>query len=105
MSKNIQRLGETLVKRMEKTAAAAVKVATEYGTINYNMSLTPDSLNVPIPEGDYLIVKGANPQPGDRVLISWCGNDPVVTGAAGTEADPISVTVTSDGVGNVTISW
>lgn len=56
MSNNIQRLGETLNKRMIKTANAATIVATELGTINQNLSLTPDSLQVAIPEGDYLLL-------------------------------------------------
>lgn len=105
MSKNIQRLGDTLVRRMEKTANAAVGTYTEMGTINYNMSLTPDSLGVPIPEGDYLIISGQTLTAGDRVLISWCGNDPVISGPASEEEKPLNITVTSDGEGNVTITW
>ena len=105
MSNNIQRLGETLVKRMAKTANAAVSVQTELGTINENMSLTPDSLNQPIPEGDYLIPPGVHLQPDDRVLISWCGNDPVVTGPVAEQPESLAVTVTSDGQGNVTITF
>lgn len=105
MSNNIQRLGETLATRMTKTANAAVTIATELGTINYNKTLTPDSLNVSIPEGDYLIVQGMKPQPGDRVMIAWCGNDPVITGPAAAEIQPLPITVTSDGEGNVTITF
>ena len=105
MSRNIQRLGDTLVRRMTKTANAAVQVETELGTINYNRSLTPDSLNVPIPEGDYLIISGMKPQPGDRVLISWCGTDAVVTGPASTAENALPIKVTSDGEGNVTITF
>ena len=36
MGRNIQRLGDTLQKRMIKTAKAATSIETEYGTINYN---------------------------------------------------------------------
>lgn len=102
---NIQRLGDTLSQRMAKAAKAAVGVYTDLGTINYNNSLTPDSLNVPIPQGDYLIAAGASPQPGDRVLIAWCGNEPVVVGPASTQRQPLPVKVTSDGQGNVTITF
>lgn len=105
MANNIQRLGETLAARMKKTAKAAVNIVTEYGTINQNMTLTPDSLQVEIPRGDYMITSGQNPQPGQRVTIAWVGNDPVIIGAASTDATPIDVQVTSDGQGNVTITW
>lgn len=105
MSNNIQRLGETLVKRMAKTANAATTVQTELGTINENMSLTPDSLNQPIPEGDYLVPAGVQLHPDDRVLISWCGNDPVVTGPVSEQAESLAIAVTSDGQGNVTITF
>ena len=81
MSNNIQRLGETLAKRMTRTANAAVQITTELAMINDNMSMTPDSLQVAIPEGDYLKLQGLSLNAGDRVLIAWCGNEPVVLGA------------------------
>lgn len=127
MSSNMQRLGDTLASRMKKTSAAAIPTTIELGTIGSNLSLTTDSLPVPIPKGDYMInlmlagdsyrtssethshsggshshsgtdhshsggshthdggahshelpsafrsLKG-----GDRVLVAWCGNEPVV---------------------------
>lgn len=57
MATNIQKLGSVLNKRMQKTAGAAVPTFLELGTINSNLSLTPDSLGVPIPVGDYLTVE------------------------------------------------
>lgn len=105
MSNNIERLGNTLVKRMKKTADAAVGIASEFGTINDNMSLTPDSLQLAIPQGEYLITAGQKIQPGDRVLIIWCGNEPVITGPTSTEIKPLPIKVTSDGHGNVTITF
>ena len=109
MSKNMQWLGEVLAGQMKRTSAAAVPTTMELGTINGNLSLTPDSLPVQIPKGDYMVnlmltggsyktdsdthshdgggkythshelpgcfrsLKG-----GDRVLVAWCGNEPVV---------------------------
>lgn len=105
MSRNIQRLGDTLSERMIKTANAAVSIETELGTINENMSLTPDSLQVDIPQGDYMIQAGQKLRPGDRVLIAWCGNEPVIAGPASTEEEPIAIRVSSDGNGNVTIEF
>lgn len=113
MSSNMQRLGATLADRMKKTSAAAVPTTLELGTIGSNLSLTTDSLPIPIPKGDYMITlsltSGTNRtsseshthsgddhthdggehshalpsafrslKAGDRVLVAWCGNEPVV---------------------------
>ena len=100
MSNNVQRLGETLAARMKRTAGAANPTTVELGTIDGSMSLVTDSLRVPIPKGDYMIALGQSGgsyrtgtaeghthtlpgtlrglQAGDRVLVAWCGNEPVV---------------------------
>lgn len=104
MSDNIQKLGDILTTRMKRTAGAAVPTALELGVINRNLSLTTDSLKVPIPKGDYMVnlalasrtyntsSETTNGEAhshqlpadfralksGDRVLVAWCGNDPVV---------------------------
>ena len=98
MSNNMQRLGNTLANRMNRTARGAVSTSVELGTINANLSLTPDSLKAAIPKGDYMvnlmltggtsITGGDNSyelpaafrslRAGDRVLVAWCGNEPVV---------------------------
>lgn len=104
MQSNIQKLGNTLAGRMQKTASANTMTTLELGTISSNMSLVTDSLRMEIPRGDYLV---ARPLAGgsttstytdadgeahshslpdayrelrakDRVLVAWCGNDPVV---------------------------
>lgn len=121
---NMQLLGNVLHSRMEKTAGASVHTTAELGTINANMSLSTDSLQSPIPKGDYMVDirlscdtydtnstvhshnggthsghvggdgshehnGGAHThripsefralKPGDRVLVIWCGHEPVVT--------------------------
>ena len=105
MSSNMQRLGNTLASRMKKTSAAAIPTTLELGTINSNLSLTVDSIPDPIPKGDYMInlmLTGSSYRTGsavdadggahshalpsvfrslkggDRVLVAWCGNEPVV---------------------------
>lgn len=100
MSSNVQRLGETLAARMKRTANAAGQVTIELGTIGGGLTLITDSLRVPIPKGDYMIALGQSGgsyitgtsdghthtlpgtlrglQAGDRVLVAWCGNEPVV---------------------------
>ena len=113
MSTNMQRLGDTLARRMKKTSAAAIPTTIELGTIGSNLSLTVDSIPVAIPKGDYMInlmltsgsyrtssethshsgedhthSDGAHSHAlpaafrslkgGDRVLVAWCGNEPVI---------------------------
>lgn len=98
MSNNMQRLGAALSNRMKTTAGAATRVTTELGIVNSNLSITTDVLKLTIPKGDYmvnLLLTGGTStsggdhshelpssfrglQSGDRVLVNWCGNEPVV---------------------------
>lgn len=108
MSKNMQRLGATLSNRMKRTADGAVPTAIELGVVNSNLSITTDSLKAAIPKGDYMVnlmltgsgsISGGSHightsgngshthnlpgafrglQAGDRVLVAWCGAEPVV---------------------------
>lgn len=103
MSTNMERLSDVLSGRMKKTSSAAVPTTLELGVINHNLSLTTDSIPTPIPRGDYMVdimlAGGATSadthshdggesythshgfrslQAGDRVLVAWCGNEPVV---------------------------
>ena len=82
MSTNMQRLGATLSNRMKRTANGAVKTTIELGVVNSNLSITTDSLQDPIPKGDYMVnsmMTGSRAiSKGDRVLVAWCGNEPVV---------------------------
>ena len=103
MSKNMQRLGSTLSNRMKRTANGAVHTTIELGVVNSNLSITTDSLKAAIPRGDYMVnlmltggrstssescsgethshqLPGAfrGLQAGDRVLVAWCGTEPVV---------------------------
>ena len=52
---NKERLGSVLDGRMKKTSGAAVPTSVELGTINSNLSLTTDSLQSPIPKGEYMV--------------------------------------------------
>ena len=105
MPSNMQRLGETLTNRMNKTSAAAVPTTIELGRIGNNQTLITDSLRTPIPKGEYMVnltltgggktgsetdnVSIANHshqlpdsiralKAGDRVLVAWCGNEPII---------------------------
>ena len=104
-SSNIEKFGSTLAGRMLKTAAAAVPTTLELGVINSNLSLSTDSLRSEIPRGDYMVnlmLTGSREtsdaggeesggshshempdsfhgiQAGDRVLVAWCGHEPIV---------------------------
>lgn len=101
-SNNTQRLGEILMNRMKKTSTAAVPTYLELGTVRPNLSIKADSLGDPIPKGDYMVnlmLTGSRStskdnhtnghshtlpngfrglRAGDRVLIAWCGHEPVV---------------------------
>lgn len=94
MNSNMQQLGAMLSNRMKQTSNAAIPISIELGTVNANLSITPDSLRVPIPKGDYMVnylLSGATTgaadehshtlpslRAGNRILIAWCGNEPVV---------------------------
>ena len=100
MGKNVQRLGAALSGRMSRTARDAVHTFVELGVIDGQLALITDSLKIPIPKGDYMLsltltgsfaTKAGGDghvhalpdafraiKPGDRVLVAWCGNEPVV---------------------------
>jgi hypothetical protein len=99
MSTNIQRFASIMSSRMKQTSTAAVPTTLELGTVQSNMSITTDGLQAVIPRGDYMVnltLTGGRTtskvedhthdlpdsfrglQPGDRILVAWCGNEPVV---------------------------
>lgn len=119
---NTKRLAQVLADRMKATSNAAVRTTIELGTYNADRSITPDSLRMRIPKGQYMInfmltddtyttsetisiSGGEHTQKegsgyhehnnvgrhnhrlpakllplvaGDRILIAWCGTEPVV---------------------------
>lgn len=103
MRSNMERLGNVLSNRMKKTSSAAVPTTIELGTVNANLSITTDSLMSTIPKGEYMVnliltglyITGGphgghsdgngshshiirSLRGGDRVLVAWCGSEPVV---------------------------
>lgn len=102
---NLEKVGNIIGKQMQKTAGAFVPTTVELGKINSNMSLSTDTLG-PIPKGQYMVdirLAASSYQTssestgyggthrhnlpgefralraGDRVMVVWCGNEPVVT--------------------------
>lgn len=97
MDGNIKRLGNVLSGRMKATSKAFTTVPIELGTVNKNLSITTDSLQATIPKGDYMVnlaltggtISGDDHshdlptafrglRAGDRILVAWCGYEPVV---------------------------
>lgn len=105
MQTNIEKLGATLNKRMQQAAKARTGITAELGTITSDRGLQVASLGNVIPKGDYLISSHLtgrktrtvstskednhthsvdihselrNLAPGNRVLVIWCENEPVV---------------------------
>lgn len=105
MGKNMERLGRVLDNRNKRTIADNTTLLydkIELATIDSNLALVPDSLRTPIPKGSYMLplfmtaqlaTKPATCttthqhdlpdqyrtiQSGDRVIMAWCGNEPVI---------------------------
>lgn len=85
MGKEIERLGRTIARRATKTALDASTHPTgkvELGLLDGSMALIPDSIRASIPKGEYMINKylenAPEYKPGARVVMAWCGNEPVV---------------------------
>lgn len=107
MKSNMEKLAETLNARMQKVVKAREDVTAELGTITSNLGLKVSSVGNTIPKGDYLIARHLtygekdakltvtknenahthdvlipesmrSPKAGDRVLVIWCGYEPVV---------------------------
>lgn len=55
MPKNIENFASLMATRMQQTANAAIPNSLELGTVNNDMSITPDNFGVPIPKGDYMV--------------------------------------------------
>ena len=105
MPNNIDRLGNAITDKMKKISNAAVPTFLELGKVNSDMSISTDSMPVRIPIGDYMVNITLNSptyntstqtlsyghthdhrlpnnfrslQSGDRILVAWCGYQPVV---------------------------
>lgn len=95
MSRNpIEELGALFDSTMRRRIKANETPTLELGTINGNMALQVDSLGNSIPKGEYMVALrltlrqiDASVSPpgalrglkaGDRVLVAWAGNEPVV---------------------------
>ena len=101
MSSNIEKLGETLQGRMHSVRHTGKGTRLELAQIGAGCALVPDESPGPIPAGEYSICRTVSDlvmkkgkvvtgsvymedihyeklKEGDRVLLAWCGSEPVV---------------------------
>lgn len=87
MSKNTDRLCAALTRQMTRSARSNQPMGPELGQIvqayrdgRYVLDLVPDSLRKTIPQGGYSTLGSPQLEDGDRVIVLWIGNEPVVLG-------------------------
>lgn len=104
MTNAFEKLGDTLNNRMCRVNRSNQALSPEIGTITGGLGLKVGSVSNTIPKGDYLVSRDltmSNPmtttstvedhahnvtlpsklgplKSGDRVLVVWCGYEPVV---------------------------
>ncbi|MDO4280792.1 MAG: hypothetical protein Q4C56_04095 [Peptococcaceae bacterium] len=102
MGNNMERLGRSIAKRTARAIDAARTTPLELGTIEGNLALKLDGLGDRIPQGDYMLALSLTgafetepatctvahshklpqefraPRAGDRVLVAWCDNEPII---------------------------
>ena len=75
---NVEKLGKLLNTRMKTVSRAAAGIGFELGVMK-GSSLSTDSFQDVIPKGDYMVNEDIKDlKSGNRVLVVWCGNEPVV---------------------------
>ncbi len=80
MPSNIERLGSTIDWRIKTVNKSNANPVSGLGNIGKKLSLLPDGGSDPIPKEEYSVCKNVSEklENGDRVLIVWCGKEPVV---------------------------
>ena len=83
MSGNIEKLGNVIMEQILTVNRSNSKTVMELGNINSAMALVPDHSPGPIPEGEYTVCRNAasSIKKDARVLVAWCGGEPVVVDA------------------------
>lgn len=83
MPKNMEKLGNTLHGQIARVNKANRKTTIELGVLTGSMSLRPDLSPGPIGRREYSVCRSIADTlgPGDRVLICWCGTEPVIVDA------------------------
>ena len=76
------KLGETLNNRMHEVSDYTNTISVESGVITANGGLQVESLDSVIPSSDYEVLSGTV-SPGDKVLMVWAEDDPIILGVIG----------------------
>lgn len=74
----IEKLGNTLNARMLRAIGGSKDLPPEIGTIQGNGGLKINAVSNTISRGDYMVNEELSLKYGDRVLVIWCGYEPVV---------------------------
>lgn len=78
MSKEIEKLGQTINKRIHAVFDSREGLPPEIGSITDNLGLQVQSVRNTITKEDYLVEAQTSLKSGDRVLTVWCGMEPVI---------------------------
>jgi len=83
VSGNIEKLGNVIMGQIVRVNRSNSRTVMDLGSVNSALSLVPDHSPGPIPDGEYTVCRNAAPalKKGARVLIAWCGGEPVVIDA------------------------
>lgn len=81
MSRSTDRLVAALTHRMQQTSRAGQPMGLDLGQItDRKLTLTTDRIRSPIPRGSYSTLGPLSLEAGDRVVVAWVGNEPIVLG-------------------------
>lgn len=82
----MEKLGSLLTAEVQKTISANQNPVLEFGSITDDrLTLFPDSLRKSITFDSYTVLNHQYLENGDRVLLAWVGQEPVVLGTIGDE--------------------
>lgn len=80
MSSKIEQLGRTVDQRINMVKRSNARPVCGLGSMGKKMNLLVDGMGDPIPKDDYSVCGNVAEKlkNGDRVLIVWCGNEPII---------------------------
>lgn len=78
---NMEKLAGLMVHQMRSVAGAQQPMLLDRGRIiDRKLTLVTDGLRSNIPRGSYSTLGSMTLYPGDRVVVAWLGNEPVILG-------------------------
>ena len=78
---NVEKLVALIISQMQTTAGANRPMLLDFGRIaDRKLTLITDGIRSDIPRGSYSTLGALHLEPGDRVVVAWIGNEPVILG-------------------------